>query len=210
MAAPITLYTHRMCPFGQKAHVCLNLVEGIPFAITEVDLYGGGRSKALLLSLNPAGKVPVLQHGTTVVTESECILDYIAESFVVVGGKGLHADDADAERWWRTTFNEELLPIGKTSVLGSGGGISEKLRGVLNKCEGRLVAASDSGSGSNFLAGGPHVSLADVSGFPFLWRLDDEYDLAASGYPRLATWLQRVQSIDAFRSTVVGSWWWWW
>jgi glutathione S-transferase len=185
--------------------------------LKEVDLYGGGPSKAQLLALNPKGKVPVLQHGAIVVTESERILDYIADHWgsgeVGEGGQGqggrkLRADDADAERWWRATLNDELLPVGKASVLGGGRGMTADLRGVLQKCEGRLVGATP--GGPSYLAGGSSVSLADVSGFPFLWRLDDEYSLSGSGYPRLAAWLDRVQGIDAFRSTVEDSWWWWW
>jgi glutathione S-transferase len=191
-----------MCPFAQKVHICLNLTQK-PFAVEEIDLYGN-KPKSFL-RLNPAGKVPVLRHKNDVITESERILDFIADGtddFKSDKCRSLHVTDRELELWWRSTIDGDLKTRGKQAVLS--GALTPDLREVLGRCEGRIPLTMPT-----FLAGSS-ISLADVCAFPFLWRLDDEYDFAGSGYPNLKRWLDHVGRIDAFKRTVVSSWWWWW
>jgi len=53
---------------------------GIPFEETVIPIYRP-ESKAKLLALSPAGKVPILQDGAVTVWESLAILEYAAEKF---------------------------------------------------------------------------------------------------------------------------------
>ncbi len=195
-----------MCPFAQKTWIGLKLTGWEPFILAEIDLYGN--KPASFLKLNPAGKVPVLVHKGAVITESERILDFLAEcdDFQLGGGgtsdrPSLHAADLESENWWRTTICTDVQRTGKQAVLSSS--LTPDLQRVLSACEGRVPSASP------FLVGAS-VSLADVTAFPFLYRLDEEYGLAESGYPNLKRWLNGMRKIDSFESTVVSSWWWWW
>src|SRR5689334_17029248 len=53
-------------------------VHGIPFDEERIHLYAPG-SKEKILRHSPAGKVPILQDGETIVLESLAILEYLAE-----------------------------------------------------------------------------------------------------------------------------------
>jgi glutathione S-transferase len=53
-------------------------VLGLPFTEKRIALYRPG-SKEEILSFSPAGKVPILQDGSTVVWDSLAILEYLAE-----------------------------------------------------------------------------------------------------------------------------------
>jgi glutathione S-transferase len=72
----VLLYDHSDSPFCLKARVCLQL-KGVPFRRVTVTL---GRARELR-RLNPLGKVPVLVHGTDVVTDSSRIARYLEEHY---------------------------------------------------------------------------------------------------------------------------------
>jgi glutathione S-transferase len=195
-AKGITLYTHKMCPFAQKAWIALNLA-GSPFDLQEVQLYGG--KPDWFLKMNPKGLVPVLKHGDRVIIESEVILDYIASGDFPTSRE--LGPEGEEERWWRQTVDLRLRPLGKSAV--QMGQFSGDLKALLLEMEQRLQT-----SGS-YLAG-EDVSLADASAFPFLYRLDHEYKLGESDFPALKGWLQRMSQMDEVAHTVMQSWWWWW
>lgn len=57
--------------FAQEAGIGLELVP--------VDLFAGEQARPAYLALNPNGKVPLLQDGDVLLTESSAILKYLAE-----------------------------------------------------------------------------------------------------------------------------------
>ena len=61
-----TLYTHKMCPYAQRAWIGLNLAQN-EFNMDEIDLYG--RKPSYFKKLNPKEQVPVLQMDGKVITE---------------------------------------------------------------------------------------------------------------------------------------------
>ena len=174
-----------------------------PFQLEEIDLYG---SKPAFFDRPPfSGKVPALRHNGQVIVESEKILDYLSNEFLLPNSRNLHADNHELEAWWRTTINGDLLKYGKQSVLNGDGILTADAKRILHACESRAEANSE----SCFLVGSS-VSLADVVAFPFLYRLDKEYLFAEIGYPNLKRWLENIRRVDAFEKTIVPSWWWWW
>jgi glutathione S-transferase len=96
---------------------------GVPFEPVTVDLIAGENRRPEYLKINPAGKVPTLVDGATVVTESVAIVLYLAEKYP---GKGLLPTDLEARaqvhRWllftateleqplWRITRNTAVYP----------------------------------------------------------------------------------------------------
>jgi glutathione S-transferase len=54
---------------------------GVPFEAVSVNLVTGEHRQSPFLALNPAGKVPVLEDGDMVLTESVAIVLYLAEKY---------------------------------------------------------------------------------------------------------------------------------
>ena len=67
-----------------RVHWLLNAL-GLEYEEVSVDLMQGEHRKPEFLKVNPAGKVPVLVDGDTVLTESSAIQLYLAEKFPQAG-----------------------------------------------------------------------------------------------------------------------------
>ena len=85
---------------------------GVPFKAETIDLRDGEHHSDAFLKVNPAGKLPVLVDGDTVVTESVAIVLYLAEKFP---DKALIPSDvrqrAQLNRWLLFTATELEQPL---------------------------------------------------------------------------------------------------
>jgi glutathione S-transferase len=75
-AAPLTLVSHHLCPYVQRAVIALT-EKGVPFQRVYVDL---AQKPDWFLALSPLGKTPVLKVGETPIFESAVILEYLEET----------------------------------------------------------------------------------------------------------------------------------
>lgn len=76
MNAPLTLVSHRLCPYVQRAAIVLN-EKGLPFERRDIDL---ARKPAWFLAVSPLGKTPVLLVGEVALFESAVICEYLDET----------------------------------------------------------------------------------------------------------------------------------
>lgn len=76
MSQPITLVSHLLCPYVQRAAIVL-LEKGVPFTRKNIDL---ANKPDWFLAISPLGKVPVLQVGETAIFESAVICEYLDET----------------------------------------------------------------------------------------------------------------------------------
>jgi len=75
----IVLHHH---PFSRAASVVWMLEElGLDYELRHVDLFAGEHKQPALLVLNPMGKLPVLEDGDVVVTETAAIGLYLADRY---------------------------------------------------------------------------------------------------------------------------------
>ena len=85
---------------------------GVPFNAVTVNLLAGDHRKPEFLQLNPAGKIPVLVDGDTVLTESVAIALYLAEKYP---DRNLLPTDlrerAELDRWLLFTVTELEQPL---------------------------------------------------------------------------------------------------
>ena len=77
-SAPLRFYTHPMSR-GRIVHWMLQEC-GATYETFHVD-FGADMKSPTYLALNPMGKVPALQHGNTVITETAAILAYLADLY---------------------------------------------------------------------------------------------------------------------------------
>jgi glutathione S-transferase len=90
MAAKLTLISHKLCPYVQRAVIALN-EKGVAFERVDIDL---ANKPDWFLKLSPLGKVPVLvvrgDDGEVALFESNVICEYIEDT---QGGANLHPQD---------------------------------------------------------------------------------------------------------------------
>eukprot|EP00546_Thalassionema_frauenfeldii_P010816 CAMPEP_0178930710 /NCGR_PEP_ID=MMETSP0786-20121207/21429_1 /TAXON_ID=186022 /ORGANISM="Thalassionema frauenfeldii, Strain CCMP 1798" /LENGTH=124 /DNA_ID=CAMNT_0020607353 /DNA_START=403 /DNA_END=774 /DNA_ORIENTATION=- len=124
--------------------------------------------------MNPQGTVPVLDCDGVVCADSDLILDRIPQGLVSGGEKLLPCSMKENITSWRRGINE-MLPIGKNAVLG---GDKTKLFQKLMQMDAMVNAP--------YLCGN-EVTIADCHAFPFVWRLNTEFDLDKT-CPNLQKW----------------------
>ncbi len=80
MTAKLTLISHKLCPYVQRAVIALN-EKGVPFERVDIDL---ANKPDWFLKLSPLGKVPVLvvrsDDGEVALFESNVICEYIEDT----------------------------------------------------------------------------------------------------------------------------------
>lgn len=219
--------TNKMCPFAQKAWIALEAAE-LPYKFEQVSLYGGGGKPSWFMKLNPKGQVPVLvvnddsDKDKVVLADSDLILDEMGMVMDSVFSKTqstsssnqlLVTESSDGENYAKiSAFRSnlrEFLPIGKSAVLG---GNKERMWSKLRE----LDAVMDTkGRQSYIIAGTNKPTIADCAGFPFLWRIDQEFGSSTSwesnGCHNIPAWLEFCKKQPPFEKSIQrSSWWWWW
>ena len=76
MAAPLTLISHKLCPYVQRAVIAL-AEKSTGFERIDIDL---ANKPDWFLAISPLGKTPVLQVGDVPIFESAVILEYLEET----------------------------------------------------------------------------------------------------------------------------------
>ena len=76
MTPSLTLISHRLCPYVQRAVIAL-AEKQVPFERIDIDL---ANTPDWFLALSPLGKTPVLKVGETPIFESAVILEYLEET----------------------------------------------------------------------------------------------------------------------------------
>jgi len=196
----------------------------VPYKFEQVSLYGSGGKPSWFMKLNPKGQVPVLvvnndnDTDKVVLADSDLILDKMGMVMDSVFPKTqstsstkqlLETESSDEETAakidaFRSALNE-FLPIGKSAVLG---GDKERMWSKLR------IGCSDGYEGTtiDIIAGTDRPTVADCAGFPFLWRIDQEFGTCweDNGCRNIPAWLDFCKHQPPFENSIQGSWWWWW
>jgi glutathione S-transferase len=159
MADELILYTNPMSR-GRIARWMLEET-GVPYT-TEVMTFGGSIKAPEYLAVNPMGKVPVIRHGKTVVTECAAICAYLAETFPDAGLAPRAEERGSYYRWMffaagpleAAVTNHALgfrTPPDKSRMAGYG-----SYSDVMNTLE-KAVSASPYVTGDRFTAADVYV-----------------------------------------------------
>ena len=73
----IKLYRHALSGHSHRVEMFLSIL-GLDVRVIDVDLQNGVHKKSEFLKMNPAGQVPVLVDGDTILSDSNAILAYLA------------------------------------------------------------------------------------------------------------------------------------
>lgn len=140
-------YTPGACSLAD--HIVLEWI-GKPYQAQRVSREQ--RKSPEFLKLNPAGAVPVLEHGGWVLTQNAAILNFLADSFPEsgLGGDGTPKSRAEVNEWL-SFVNSDVHPafkplFGSTAYLDDAAAIETskadarmKLRGLFERLDGQLA-----------------------------------------------------------------------
>ncbi|MGA0565668.1 glutathione S-transferase family protein [Ancylobacter sp. VNQ12] len=201
--ASLTLISHPLCPFVQRAAIVL-LEKNVPFERINVDL---SAKPDWFLALSPTGKVPVLKVGQAngedaILFESMVICEYLEET---QGGASMYPDDAllrARQRAW-IEFATPTLAEAWQFLNATDAAIAEGKRAAFRDRLQKLEA--ELGSGPYFA--GADFGMVDAVYAP-LFRYFAIIDPAVSqaifeGLPRVAAWRAALAARHSVRDAVV-------
>jgi glutathione S-transferase len=194
----LTLISHRLCPYVQRAAIAL-AEKGVPFERIDVDL---ANKPAWFTAISPLGKTPVLKVGDTPIFESAVILEYLEETRAMP----LHPADplARAEhRAWIEFASATLNDIWSFYTAPDEASFAAKARALSGKFE---TLQRRLGGGPYFA--GDKFSLVDAAFGP-VFRYFDVFDRIGAfgildGKPRIAAWRKALAARPSVRDAVAG------
>jgi len=201
MAPPLTLISHKLCPYVQRAVIALT-EKGVPFERLDIDL---ASKPEWFLKISPLGKVPVLtvvtDRGEVALFESNVICEYIEET---QAGAKLHPEDAlqrAEHRAWMEFGSAILGDLWGLETTTEAGTFESKRQAISAKFA-RVEAALGTGP---FFAG-DRFSLVDAVFAPifrYFDVFDDFTDLAIfRDTPKLRGWRAELAKRPSVKAAV--------
>ncbi|XP_042519787.1 glutathione S-transferase L3-like [Macadamia integrifolia] len=188
------LYTNYNCPYAQRVWITRN-VKGLQDKIKLVGIDLQNRPTWYKEKVNPANKVPALEHNNKITTESLDLIKYVDSNFE---GPTLLPDDPRKREYgeellsYTDTFNKSVL-ISIKDANAEDGAPFDYLENALSKF----------GDGPFFLG---QFSQVDIAYVPFVERFQlllldvKKYDITM-GRPKLAAWINEMNKLEAYKHT---------
>ena len=202
MSVSFTLYNYVLSGNCYKVRLLAALL-GVNYETVAVDFHPGKEhQQEKFLSLNPAATLPVLVFDETVLTETQAMLVWLAETHDASG------------LWWPTKNPHEIVSVlqwlGFSSRLSATVG-ELRLHSMLNKVidvdsarSGAIKVLRELEShlteqrllGMQWLTG-DHPTVADIACFPYA-ALSPDAGIEHDDYPAIRSWMHALRSLDRF------------
>jgi glutathione S-transferase len=201
MTAKLTLISHKLCPYVQRAVIALN-EKGVPFERVDIDL---ANKPDWFLKLSPLGKVPVLivrsDDGEVALFESNVICEYIEDT---QGGAKLHLENPlqrAQHRAWMEFGSTILSELWGLETTGDAAVFEAKRVAVAAK-----FARVEGALGSGPFFAGETFSLVDAVFAP-IFRYFDVFDglidlSVFAETPRVRAWRTALAKRESIRNAV--------
>lgn len=191
----IKLYGFPLSGHAHRIELALSLL-GIPFESHTVDLANGEQRSDWFKELNPAGKVPVLVDGDTVVSESTAILTYLAKKYD--DGTWMPEDAegaAQVEKWFVSASTLLAQGPGAARLINLFGAPYDKAETV-SKANSYLADLNVFLAGKHYLVS-DRPTFADVAIYSYTAHAPEGH-VALSPYPNVEAWIARIEKLDGF------------
>lgn len=168
---------------------------GIKHDLVFVDLAAGEHKKEPFLSLNPAGKVPVIEDDGTVVRDSNAILVYLARKYAPNWLPADPAEEAEVQRFLSMAANELANgPAAARLVTVFGAQLdAEKAQAIAAYVFDILETHLDR---REWLVG-QTPSVADVAIYSYTAHAP-EGNVSLDPYPNIRALLKRIEALPGF------------
>lgn len=194
------LYDYILSPSCYKVRLMAALTS-TPITLRAVDFHPGQEHLSPeLLSLNPAGAIPILEDGDLLLTESAAMLVYIAgKSSSEWLGNGTAEQSASIQQW--LSFSHRL-----TGSLGGARLVEMLLRpgdlpalqaaGVKALRELEAALSEQRIKGQAFLVS-DKPTVADIACFPYV-ALAPDGSISLDPYPSIRIWMRAIRALEGF------------
>jgi glutathione S-transferase len=201
MTPKLTLISHKLCPYVQRAVIALT-EKGVPFERIDIDL---ANKPDWFLKISPLGKVPVLRVGTAdgevALFESNVICEYIEDT---QGGAKLHPQDPlqrAQHRAWMEFGSTILSELWGLETTGDPTIFESKRKAVAGK-----FARVEQALGAGPFFAGAGFSLVDAVFAP-IFRYFDVFDQLTdlsvfADTPKVRAWRKQLAERPSVRSAV--------
>lgn len=185
---PLSGHAHRIELFASLA--------GIGHEVINVDLAAGEHKKEPFLTLNPAGQVPVIEDGDTVLSDSNAILVYLARKYAPSWLPTDPVAEAEVQKFLTLAAGEIAFGPAAARLInvfnapldpGFAATVAER---VLGKLEAHL-------EGRNFLVGDA-PTIADVAIYSYTAHAP-EGGISLDAYPNVRRLLGNVEALNGFK-----------
>jgi len=193
---PLSGHSHRVELFAAVA--------GIDHEVVTVDLANGAHKKEPFITMNPAGQVPVLEDGDTVISDSNAILVYLARKYAPSYLPQDPVQEAEVQKFLTLAAGEiafgpaaaRLINVFKAPLdADTCKATAEK---VLTRLEAHML-------GREFLVGDA-PTIADISIYSYTAHAP-EGDVSLDPYPNVKRLLANIEGLPGFvpmKATAVG------
>ncbi|TYC52304.1 glutathione S-transferase [Rhodobacterales bacterium] len=168
---------------------------GITHEYVTVDLAAGEHKREPFLSLNPAGKVPVIEDGSTVLADSNAILVYLARKYAPDWIPSDPLAEAEVQRFLSLAANEIANgPAAARLVTVFGAGLdAQRAKDIAAYAFDILEKHL---KGRSWLVG-DRPTIADVATYSYTAHAP-EGNVSLEPYPALRALLERIEALPGF------------
>lgn len=194
MSQPLRLHRFAKSGHSHRAELFASLI-GVEHTLVDVDLAGGAHKSKGFLALNPAGQVPVLEDGQTVISDSNAILVYLARTYAPDWMPTDVAEEAEAQRFLSLAAGEIANgPAAARRITVFGAQLDPaRCQAVAQVALQRLEQHLD---GRMWLVG-TRPSIADVAIYSYTAHAP-EGNVSLDPYPNVRALLARIEALPGF------------
>lgn len=195
MTSPIRIHSFPLSGHSHRVELFASLT-GIAHEIVTVDLAAGAHKAEPFLSLNPAGQVPVIEDGSTVIPDSNAILVYLARKYAPSYLPTDPVQEAEVQRFLSLAAGEIAFGPAAARLINVFNAPldADFCKATAAKALGKLDAHMQ---GRNFLVG-EVPTIADVAVYSYTAHAP-EGGISLEPYPNLRRLLANIEAQKGFK-----------
>lgn len=194
MNTPLRIHRHPLSGHSHRVELFAALT-GLEYELIDIDLLAGAHKQPDFLSLNPAGQVPVLEDGDTIITDSNGILVYLARRYAPDWLPTDPVAEAEVQRVFSWAAGDQAFgPAAARLVTVFGAPLNaEYHKAVAKRYLDRLEAHLE---GRDWVVGS-RPTIADVALYSYTAH-GPEGGVGLEPYSRIRAYLDRIRALPGF------------